>query len=109
MSARHVISDVFLWLGVGVTLIACLGVLVLRDVYDRLHFSSPTALGGVFIAVAVLVKDSFSLVGDKAILIAAFLIVVSPIVTHATARAARIAASGDWRPGGEEEIEVEER
>ena len=108
MSARHIISDVFLWLGVAVILIACLGVLVLRDVYDRLHFSSPTSLGALCIAVAVLVKDSFSTVGDKAILVAVFLIVTAPIVTHATARAARIATSGDWRPAEEDEVEVED-
>lgn len=109
MTARHVISEVFLWLGVGVSLLACLGVLLLRDAYDRLHFTSPPILGGVFIAVAVLVKDSFSLVADKALLVAAFLVVVSPIMTHATARAARSAALGDWRPGSDEAVEVEDR
>lgn|SRR5947209_9122740 len=105
---RHVISDVFLWIGVAVNLIACLGVLVMRDTLDRLHYSSPTALGAICIAVAVVVKDSFSLVGDKAILIALFLIVASPIVTHATARAARIADTGDWRLSEAEKTEVEQ-
>jgi multicomponent Na+:H+ antiporter subunit G len=105
---RHLVSNVLLWIGVGLNVIACLGVLVMRDALDRLHFSSPPVLGGVFIAAGVVVKDSFSLVGDKAILIAVFLIVASPIVTHAIGRAARIDATGDWRVTGSEGIEVEE-
>jgi multicomponent Na+:H+ antiporter subunit G len=106
---RHVISDVFLWIGVVLNLIACLGVLVMRDTLDRLHFTGPSLLGAICIAVAVVVKDSFSLVGDKAILIALFLIIASPIVTHATARAARIAELGDWRASEAESVEVEQR
>jgi len=105
---RHVISDVFLWVGVGLNLIACLGVLVMREVYARLHFSSPAVLGAICIAVAVVVKDSFSTVGDNTILVAVFLLVVSPVLTHAAARASRIAAHGDWRLGPQEHVEVEE-
>jgi hypothetical protein len=33
------------------------------------------------------VRDSFSLIGSRAILIGAFLLVSSPVLTHATARA----------------------
>ena len=106
---RHVISDVFLWIGVALNLIACLGVLVMRDALDRLHYTGPAVLGAISIAVAVVVKDSFSLVGDKAILIALFLIVASPIATHAAARAARIAQRGDWRLSEAEQVEVEQR
>ena len=106
---RHVISDVFLWIGVALNLIGCVGVLVMRDALDRLHYTAPSVLGAVSIAVAVVVKDSFSLVGDKAILIALFLIVASPIVTHATARAARITERGDWRVSETEQVEVEQQ
>lgn len=105
---RHVLTDVFLWLGVSLNLIACLGVLAMRDVYARIHFSSPSVLGAVLIAVAVVVKDSFSTVGDNTILVAVFLLVASPIVSHAVARAARIDAHGDWRLGPHDEVEVEE-
>jgi multicomponent Na+:H+ antiporter subunit G len=104
---RHVISDVFLWIGVALNLIACLGVLVMRDTLERLHYTAPALLGAICIAVAVVIKDSFSLTGDKAILIALFLIVASPIVTHATARAARIDQRGDWRLSEAENVEVE--
>jgi multicomponent Na+:H+ antiporter subunit G len=106
---RAVISDVFLWIGVAFNMIACLGVLVMRDTLERLHYTGPSVLGAISIAVAVVVKDSFSLTGDKAILIAVFLIIASPIVTHAAARASRIARTGDWRPSEAENVEVEQQ
>lgn len=109
MSVRAVLTDVFLWLGVGLTAISCLGVVAMRDVYERLHFSAPGVLGAVCVAVAVVIKDSFSLVGDQAVLIAVFLLIASPILTHATARAARVDAHGEWGLRPEEEVEVEER
>jgi len=106
---RHVAVNVFLWLGVALVLISCLGVLVFGSVYDRLHFSAPAILGSICIAAAVVIHEDFSLIGDKAILIAAFLLIASPLVGHATARSARQAERGDWRIGRDEEIEVEDR
>lgn len=105
MSIRQIIVDVLLWLGVGLVLISCLGVLVMRGVYERLHFASPAVLGALLIAAAVVVQKSFSLVGDKAILVAFFFLVGSPLLTHVTGRAARVAELGDWRGN---EIEVED-
>lgn len=105
MSIRQIIVDVLLWLGVGLVLISCLGVLVMRGVYDRLHFASPAVLGALLIAAAVVVEESFSLVGDKAVLVAFCLLVGSPVLTHVVGRAARVAELGDWRAT---EIEVED-
>lgn len=109
MTVRQVAVNVFLWLGVALVLVSCLGVLVYRSAYQRLHFSSPLTLAAICIAVAVVIHEDFSLVGDKAILIAAFLLVASPLLVHACGRAARQAERGDWRIGEDEEIEVEER
>lgn len=108
MSTRHLVSDVFLWGGVGLELLACVGVVAMRDPYARLHFSSPAVLGALLIAVAVVVKESFSFVGNNTILVAIFLFVVSPILTHASARAFRIDAHGDWRLGPHDDVEVED-
>lgn len=109
MSVRHVLVDVFLALGVLLILLSCLGMLAFRGVYERLHFSSPAVLGTLCVTVAVMLKESFSLVGDKTILVAVFLMVASPMVTHAIARAARIAEHGDWVIQPEESIEIEEK
>ena len=109
MSFRHVVTEIFLWLGVALNLAAALGVLVMRNAYDRLHFPAVATLGALFIAIAVVVEKSFSLVGDESLLIGVFLVVVSPILTHATGRAIRIDQHGDWRAREQEQIEVEEK
>lgn len=108
MIARQVAVNVFLWLGVALVLVSCVGVLAYRSVYDRLHFTAPLNLGAICIAVAVLIHEDFSIVGDKALLVAAFLLGAAPLLAHATGRAARYAERGDWRIGSEEEIEVED-
>lgn len=108
MSVRQVLVIVFLWLGVGLVVVSCLGVLAYRSAYDRLHFTSPLNLGAILIAIAVVIHEDFSLVGNKALLIAAFLVGAGPLLAHATGRAAREAERGDWQIGADEEIEVEE-
>jgi multicomponent Na+:H+ antiporter subunit G len=109
VSARATVVDVFLILGVVLVLVSCLGTLVFRGVHDRLHYGAPCTLGATCIAVAVVVKESFSVVGDKAILLAVFLLLATPIVTHAVGRAARTEELDDWRLGPDEQIEIEER
>lgn len=109
MSLQHWFTDVLLWIGACLELLSCLGLLVMRNVYDRLHLGSPAILGVVFIAAAVVVDKSFSTVGDKAILIAFFALVGGPLITHALGRMARIVERGDWRLQPDEDVEVEER
>ena len=109
MSAREVLVEVLLWAGVALELICCLGLLVLQDSLDRLHLSSPAALGVALISLAVLLQMGFSLIANKALLIAMFTIVGSPVVTHALGRAARVLMHGDWRTASGEAVEVRER
>jgi multicomponent Na+:H+ antiporter subunit G len=104
VTVRQIAADVLLWLGVALVLVSCVGVLASRRVYERLHYSSPPLLGALLIAAAVVVREWFSLVGDKAVLVAVFLLASSPVLTHATGRAARLAEHGDWR-GGELDVE----
>jgi multicomponent Na+:H+ antiporter subunit G len=84
---RHAVVSVLLFAGVGLELFCCLGVLVMRGALARLHYVGATTLGALLIAAAVVVRDSFSLIGGRAILIGVFLLVSSPVLTHATARA----------------------
>jgi monovalent cation/proton antiporter MnhG/PhaG subunit len=97
---------VLLAFGVGVTLLSCLGVLVMRDPYDRLHYTGPAAvLAPVAIAAAVVLEEQLSAAGIKALLIALVLVVTNPVLGHATARAARIRQFGEWRVREEERNE----
>jgi multicomponent Na+:H+ antiporter subunit G len=108
VSARHVISVVLLFAGVGIEVMCCLGLLVVRDTLDRLHFTGPAAFGGLLVAVAVVVKESFSLIADKSLATAAVLLVSGPVLMHVTARTMRVRAQGDWRLQRGERVEVED-
>jgi multicomponent Na+:H+ antiporter subunit G len=90
VTARDLIVDVLLALGVGATLICCVGVLVMRNAFDRLHYSSAaTTVGPVLIGAAVFVRESVSAGGLETIAIVSFLLLLNPVVEIATARAAR--------------------
>ena len=107
--SRHAVAEIFLWLGVALAFVGAIGVLAFHNAYDRLHFGAPVVLAAICIAIATVIQTSFSLISDKAILVAAFLLVSSPILTHATGRAGRTAEHGNWEIQPDEEIEVEER
>jgi monovalent cation/proton antiporter MnhG/PhaG subunit len=97
MSAAELAVAVLLALGVAVTWLSCLGVLLMRDPYDRLHYTGPaSALAPVLIAAAVVVEERLSAAGVKALLVALVLVTINPVLGHATARAARIREHGQW-------------
>jgi multicomponent Na+:H+ antiporter subunit G len=105
---RDVIVALLLAIGVATTLMSCLGVLVMRDALDRLHFTAPAStVAPVAFAAAVLVEEPLSSAGVKAVLAALLLIVTTPVLTHATARAARVRAHGRWKVLPEEIEEAE--
>jgi monovalent cation/proton antiporter MnhG/PhaG subunit len=103
VSASQVIATVLLALGVLIELFAVLGIVVMRDAFDRLHYVGLAGYGAVLIAVAILVRESWSLIADKALATGAVLLLVGPVLVHTTARSFRTRERGDWR----EEIERE--
>lgn len=105
MSTSHVIASVLLVIGVVLQLFAVLGVVVMRDVYDRLHYVGLAGYGALLMAVAVLVRESWSLIGDKALATGGVLVIIGPLLVHATARSFRTRKRGDWREGIENEAE----
>lgn len=84
---RDTIATVLLLAGVAVQLVGIAGVVLLPSAMDRVHYLAPTALAALLIGAAVVVADSFSLIGSRAILIAAFVLFTGPALSHATARA----------------------
>ena len=88
MTAPGIVVAALLTLGVGVELLCCIGVLVMEDAYDKLHYLGPAAIvGPAAIAAAIVIHESFSPAGIKALLTAGLLAVASPVMSHATARA----------------------
>lgn len=108
MSARYLVAYVLLGTGVALEVIAALGLVAMKDVYDRLHFIGPATLGALFVAAAIWVYRGPSLIALEGSLVALVVVVISPAMAHGTARAARVAQHGDWRPQEGEGIEVEE-
>jgi monovalent cation/proton antiporter MnhG/PhaG subunit len=83
------VSEALLGLGVAAQLVCCLGVLVMRNVFDRLHYAGAgTTVGPLLIGAALVVEESVSAAGIAAILTVVFLLILGPAVTIATAGAA---------------------
>jgi multicomponent Na+:H+ antiporter subunit G len=97
---REIFADVLLGLAVAVVLASALGLLVMGDVYQKLHFLTPAALvAPVLIAAAVFVRAGLTENTGQTVLALVFVVIAGPFLTHATIRAARIREKGDWRPG----------
>jgi multicomponent Na+:H+ antiporter subunit G len=109
VTVRHLAEYVLLVVGTGTLVLSALGVLVMRNVYDRLHYVGSASVGAALVCIAVTVRESFSLIGNKTLLIAFFLLVSGPVLVHATARAARIRERGSWSVEEGEKVEVSER
>jgi monovalent cation/proton antiporter MnhG/PhaG subunit len=97
VSWRHVAATVLLVAGCSLEVLAVIGLVAMRDVYDRLHYVGLAGFGALLVGAAVLVRESFSLIGDKAILTGVLFVVVGPVLVHTTARSLRIREHGDWR------------
>ena len=107
MTWRSAVSVVLVCLGVGLGVIATLGVVVMRDWQDRVHYAGLSALGVVLIGISVLVRESFSTIGDKALVTALIMLFAGPIANHVIVRSGRERTLGDWRRNVDEEVPAE--
>jgi multisubunit Na+/H+ antiporter MnhG subunit len=99
VTAQAIGADVLLGLAVALVLASSVGILVMRDTYQKLHFLTPLALiAPLIVGLAVLVRSGWSENSSETWLALLFVVIGSPFLTHATIRAARIREKGDWRP-----------
>jgi multicomponent Na+:H+ antiporter subunit G len=99
---KEVLVGVLLGSVVLINALSVLGLLFMPNLMDRLHFLTPaTSVAGPLMAGAVVTTEALDHQGIIAILMAVILLVFGPVITHATARAARIRELGDWnaKPG----------
>jgi multisubunit Na+/H+ antiporter MnhG subunit len=96
VSLRHVAATVLLVGGCTLEVFAVIGLAAMRDSLDRLHYVGLAAYGALLVAVAIVVRQSFSLLGDKALATGVLLVLFGPVVVHTTARTLRIRARGSW-------------
>ncbi|MBO0885972.1 MAG: monovalent cation/H(+) antiporter subunit G [Acidimicrobiales bacterium] len=110
MIVQDVVSDVLLGLAVITLLVSSLGVAVMDDVYQKIHFVTPASLvAPVLVALAVTVQEGYSENTTETWLAVLFVAIAGPVLSHATMRAARIRDTGDWRPGRGSEAGAGER
>jgi multisubunit Na+/H+ antiporter MnhG subunit len=77
------------------------GILVMRDAYQKLHYVTPVAvLAPLLVGLAVLTRSGWSENSSVTWLALLFVMMGGPFVAHATIRATRIRERGDWRPDG---------
>lgn len=100
MRATSIAADVLLGLAVLLVAGSSVGILVMRDVYQKLHYVTPAALvAPVFVGLAIIVRSGWSSNSLQTGLALIFMVIAAPAMSHATIRAARIRESGDWRAG----------
>jgi len=86
----NVAVDVLLGAGVALELLCCVGVLVMRSTFDRLHFvSAATTVPAFLVLAAVLVREHLSSGGLQAIAAVGLMFLLNPLLVIATARAAQ--------------------
>lgn len=109
MSKTQIVIDVLLAIGVISVLISSIAMLVMKDLYERLHFLFPPAtISVICFTAAVIIDKHLSQAGIKALLIMFILLAMNAVLTHATARAARIRQFGRWVPDATEVRGVED-
>ena len=107
--ARQVVADVLLGLAVMIVLSASIGVLVMRDAYQKLHFVTPAALvAPLLVTLAIFVQTGLVENTGETFLALLFMVIAGPFLSHATIRAIRVRETGDWRlrksPGGRSRV-----
>ena len=110
MSAGAIAVHSLLALSAAAVWAGCLGVVAMRNEYERLHFMAPmstVSVGAILAAVVVQEGWGQSAVNMSLILVA--LVFTNAVLAHATARAARVRELGQWQPAEGEKVEGMER
>jgi multicomponent Na+:H+ antiporter subunit G len=98
VTVQNVVTDVLLGFAVVIVGASSLGVLLMPDVFQKLHYVAPVStLAPLLVAVGVTVSLGWAEGTTESWLALLFMAGTSPVLTHATARAAHVRAAGDWR------------
>lgn len=100
MIVKDIFADICLGLAAALVVGSSIGILVMRDVYQKLHYITPAALvAPLLVAIAVLIHQGYYENTTETWLALFFVSISGPFVTHAILRAAHFRETGDWRPG----------
>jgi multisubunit Na+/H+ antiporter MnhG subunit len=100
VTAQQILADILLALAVALVLASSVGILVMRDAYQKLHYVTPAAVvAPVLVGLAVLARSGWSESSAQTWLATAFMVIGGPYLSHATIRAARIRERGGQAGG----------
>ncbi|HEX3741364.1 MAG TPA: monovalent cation/H(+) antiporter subunit G [Terriglobales bacterium] len=102
---KTIVIEVLVAAAVLIVAVSVLGMLRMRDPYQRMHYIAPPAsLSAIFITVAIFLQQGFKAESFKAAFTTLVLIAMNTLVTHAAVRTFRIAEVKDWQPAKDEEV-----
>ena len=109
MSAATLAVEVLVWLAVVISLLCCLGIVVMKDLFERLHYTAAVStIASVALLAAAVIEQGWGQAAIKMSLIVVVLFLMNAVLTHATARAARVRELGRWQPEAGERIAGQE-
>lgn len=98
-----IIAYFFFGFGVFFIVFGVLGILRFPDVYTRLHPVSKAGTAGVLsLFVGLIIYSGFNLLSLRIILIALFIVITSPVASHAIARGAIESGIRPWKSDKEQ-------
>lgn len=87
---ENIVVDALLGIAVAAELVCVLGFVLMRTVYDRLHYvGAATSVAPFLILAALITREGLTSETADAIAAVVLLFLVNPTLVHATARAAR--------------------
>lgn len=97
MNIANIAVEALLAIAVGVALISTLALMLMRDFFDKLHYMAVVATISSFcVLIAVVIKEGAGQAAIKMSLIVVVLLIMNAVLTHATARAARVRTYDTW-------------
>jgi monovalent cation/proton antiporter MnhG/PhaG subunit len=90
VTAHDLVLGVLVGLAVAGELLCCVGLVVMRTVYDRLHYAMAASTVPAFLlAAAVVVEEGWTQPAINTLAIVVVVFLTNPVLAHATARVAR--------------------
>jgi multicomponent Na+:H+ antiporter subunit G len=96
MTVPGLVSDLLLGAGVLVTVASATAALLVRSLYDRLHFLTPvTSLAGPLVGAALAIENGWGTTTGQILFVVLLLALTGPVLGAATGRLARRSAEPD--------------
>lgn len=97
--------DVLLFSSLAVTVFSCIALVFVSGFFNRLHYLGPvTSVSITLLLAAVILHSGWGQAAIKTFLVWFVLVLINAVLTHATARAARVRELGHWTPDPTEKI-----